>query len=62
MLLIPLQHVSKRASWKLTCDDAISNGDCDFILTIDGMEVGWIMIPIQDGDGNPEEATDDWHL
>jgi hypothetical protein len=26
------------------------------------MEVGWIMIPIQDGDGNPEEATDDWHL
>jgi hypothetical protein len=26
------------------------------------MKMGWIMIPIQDGDGNPKEATDNWHI
>jgi hypothetical protein len=62
MLLVPLQNVRQGSSWDLAGDNAIGNGNRDFILTIDGMEAGWIMIPIQDGDGNPEEATDDWHL
>jgi hypothetical protein len=26
------------------------------------MKMGWVMIPIQDGDGNPKEATDNWHI
>jgi hypothetical protein len=26
------------------------------------MKMGWIMVAIQDGDGNPKETTDDWHI
>lgn len=62
MLLIPLQDVRERSSWELASDNAISNADGDFIISIDGMKMGWIMIPIQDGDGNPKEATDNWHI
>jgi hypothetical protein len=57
MLLIPLQDVRERSSWELVSDNAISNADGDFIISIDGMKMGWIMIPIQDGDGNRKEAT-----
>ncbi len=62
MLLIPLQDVRERSSWELASDNAISNVDGDFIISIDGMKMGWIMVAIEDGDGNPKETTDDWHI
>ena len=61
MLLIPLQDVRERSSWELASDNAISNADGDFIISIDGMKMGWIMISIQDGDGNRKEAADCLH-
>lgn len=61
MLLVPLQDVRERAAWKLASDHAIGNGDGDFILAIDGMEMGWVMVSIQNCDGNSKEAADDWH-
>jgi hypothetical protein len=62
MLLIPLQDVRERSSRELASDNSISNADGDLIISIDGMKMGWIMIPIKDGDGNPKEATDNWHI
>jgi hypothetical protein len=50
MHLVPLQDVRERSSRELASDNAISNADGNFIISIDGMEMGWIMVAIEDGD------------
>ena len=62
MLLVPLQDVRERPSWELARNNAIGNGDCDFIVAIDSMEMRWFMISIQNRNGNPKEAADNWHV
>ena len=50
MHLVPLQDVRERSSRELASDNAISNADGNFIISIDGMEMGWIMVAIEEGD------------
>jgi hypothetical protein len=62
MLLVPLQDVRERSPWELASDNAIANRDRDFIVSVDGVKMRWVMISIQDSDSNPKEATDNWYF
>jgi len=60
--LIPLKHVTERPSRKLTCHDPILYPDLDLVLSVNCMEMRWLVILIKHRDHNAEKAAQLRHM
>ena len=52
----PLEHEGLGAAWKLTRHLSVANGDRDLELSIGRVEMRWIVIAIENRDGDAEES------
>jgi hypothetical protein len=55
----PLEHVRLRAAWEAPGDGAVADADGDAMLAVGGVEMRRIVIPIEDGDRDAQEAAND---
>jgi hypothetical protein len=55
--LIPFQDMRQSASWKLSSDHAVLDSNRDLELTVESVEVGRLVFPVEHGDHDSEKAT-----